>query len=328
MASFQIINMGDGLGDCFLIHLKNDFNEECLILVDGRTGAESNGFFESLKKRINTYEKIDYMIITHIDNDHVGGIIRLLQLPEYDPVRRKLEQTIVIYNYVTRSVINYRHAEILEQALSNHKVVHTSKKDYIPYSCQILQLLSFEKRKTFDVDTKNKSCAYLTLFHPDKLGIDEVYQDYEVKRRNGERKPKKGLVNRQSIAFLLEFAGKRVLFGGDGYMDQLVEKIEQLKNIDTAVIDLIKIPHHGAEKNNKGLADFAKKHKCTRFIVTGENTWGKMNPEAHPSKNVLNDLYDKLHLLEGKILTIYSSINMMEYEYGNEIFCNKEEIDV
>lgn len=328
MGSFQIINIGEGLGDCFLIHIKNNLEWQCVILVDGRTGSETNGFMDKLKQQINTYEKIDYMIITHIDNDHIGGIIKLLRLPSNDPIRRKLERTMVIYNYVTRCVINYEHASILEEGLLSHTVIPTSRKSYIPYSCPVLKLLSFEKRKIFDVDMEDKRCAYLTLFHPDKQGIDEVYRDYEEKQRKGEKNPKKELVNQQSIAFLLEFAGKKVLFTGDGYIDQLAEKVEQLKNMETAPIELIKIPHHGAEGNNKGLADFAKKHQCTRFIVTGEKVWRKTNQGLHPAENILNDLYNKLHGLDGNQLKIYSFIDMKEYENSGKIFCTEEVIDV
>lgn len=328
MKCFQIISLGEGLGDCFLIHIRNNLGWQCVILVDGRTGAETTGFMDHLKRQIDAYEKIDYIIITHIDDDHVGGIIKLLQLPQTDSVSRKLERTVVIYNYVTRCVINYEHAAILEEELLNYTVVPTSRKNYIPYSCPVLKLLSFDKRKTFDIDSEDKRCAYLTLFHPDKLGIDEVYNDYEEKQRKGEKQPQKELVNRQSIAFLLEYEEKKVLFGGDGYMDQLAEKLEQLKNMEIAQIELIKIPHHGAAVNNKGLADFAKKHQCTRFIVTGEKVWRRTNQRLHPAEDVLNDLYEKLYLLNEKQLKIYSSIDMSEYEHGGEIFCNNDVINV
>jgi metal-dependent hydrolase (beta-lactamase superfamily II) len=324
MTEFEIISLGDGLGDCFFIHIKNDLDWECVILVDGRTGAVTTGFMDILKKQIDVYEKIDYMVITHIDNDHLGGIIKLLQLPQDDLVRKKLEKTVVIYNYVTRCVINYNHAATLERELLNHTVVPTSRKDYITYSCPILKLLSFEKRKIFDVNTGDKRCAYLTLLHPNKLGIDEVYQDYEEKQRKGVKTPKKELVNRQSIAFLFEFAGKKVLFGGDGYIDELGEKVEQLKNMKTTKIDLIKIPHHGAQDNNNELADFSKRHQCTRFIITGETVWRGL----HPAESVLEDLYSNLYYLNEYPLKIYSSINMSDYAYGDKIFFDEKVIGV
>ncbi len=328
MASFQITSLGEGMGDCFLIHIKNDLDWECVILVDGRIGAESTGFMDDLKTKINAYDKIDYMVITHIDNDHVGGIIKLLQLPSTHCVRQKLDRTVVIYNYVTRCVINYEHAVTLEQELLNHTVIPTSRKDYIPYSCPVLKLLSFEKRKTFDISSGDKRCAYMTLLHPDKQGIDAVYQDYEDKQRKGKKDAEKELVNRQSIAFLLEFEEKKVLFCGDGYMEQLAEKVEQLKNMKNAPIEVIKIPHHGAYENNKGLADFAKRHKCNRFIVTGDKKWSATNPRRHPKEEVLDDLYKKLHPLKKKSLKIYSASDMSEYAHGGEIFYNEETIDV
>lgn len=323
MESFQIINLGDGLGDCFLIQIKNSLDRECVILVDGRTGTETTGFMEKLREQINEYEKIDYMVITHIDYDHVGGIIKLLQSSRTEPVYKRLERTVVIYNYVTRCVINYDHADILEEGLLEHTVISTSKKDYVPYSCPVLKLLSFEKRKKFDVDIQDGGYAYMTLLHPDKAGIDEVYHDYEKKQRKGSKYPDKKLVNRQSIAFLLEFAGKKVLFGGDGYIKELADKVEQLKNMTNTRIDLIKIPHHGAKDNNGGLVDFSKKHQCSRFIVTGEKKWSKVNSAVHPAVDLLNDMYNNLPSPK-----IYSSIDMTEYEHSKEMFCDEKEINV
>lgn len=327
MPCFEIINLGKGLGDCFFIHIKNELDWECVILVDGRTGSENEGFFDELKAKIDIYEKIDYMVVTHIDSDHVGGIIKLLQLPVTDPVRKKLEKTIVIYNYVTRNVINYDHAEILERELLSHTVISTSRKNYTTYCSPVLKILSFEKRTKFDVSAGNKRCAYLTLLHPDKAGIDEVYQDYEEKLRKGEKNPRLKLVNKQSIAFLLEFKDKKVLFPGDGEMKLLIKKVEEMKNMETAKIDLIKIPHHGAKENNEGLVDFAKKHQCTRFIVTGEKIWSRTNLRLHPAVELLDDMYRKLYLENGNQLKIYSSIDMREYEHSTEIFVDEEVID-
>ncbi|MHA3062036.1 ComEC/Rec2 family competence protein [Acinetobacter sp. ANC 4636] len=63
-----------GNGDCISVQVKNHF-----ILIDGGT-VES---FDDWKTQIiGVIEKIDTLIITHIDNDHVNGIIKLLQHPQ------------------------------------------------------------------------------------------------------------------------------------------------------------------------------------------------------------------------------------------------------
>ncbi|WP_394146882.1 MBL fold metallo-hydrolase [Shewanella atlantica] len=61
-------------GDCVSIETESEF-----ILIDGGT-AQS---FDSWKTQIvGQLEKIDSVIVTHIDNDHVNGVIKLLMHPE------------------------------------------------------------------------------------------------------------------------------------------------------------------------------------------------------------------------------------------------------
>lgn len=64
-------------GDCFLITINN---ENIHILIDGGT-AETYRYY--LKRRLlqlrSEGKVIDLLIVTHIDNDHIGGIIELLK---------------------------------------------------------------------------------------------------------------------------------------------------------------------------------------------------------------------------------------------------------
>jgi len=59
-----------GNGDCILI----ESSDSC-ILVDGGTAAS----YDTWKNRINKLEKINCIVVTHIDSDHVNGIIKLLE---------------------------------------------------------------------------------------------------------------------------------------------------------------------------------------------------------------------------------------------------------
>lgn len=70
----KVIMNKAGNGDCISLQ-----TEEKFILIDGGT-AQS---FEEWKNQvIGVVNKIDILIITHIDSDHVNGIIRLLQHPQ------------------------------------------------------------------------------------------------------------------------------------------------------------------------------------------------------------------------------------------------------
>ncbi|MBW2011233.1 MAG: MBL fold metallo-hydrolase [Deltaproteobacteria bacterium] len=59
-----------GNGDCILIQ-----TDSTNILVDGRTAAS----FRSWHKNIQNIKKLDAVFITHIDDDHVNGIIKFIE---------------------------------------------------------------------------------------------------------------------------------------------------------------------------------------------------------------------------------------------------------
>ena len=60
-------------GDCFLIRYKSKN-----ILIDSGYKTTSNLLIKDLKEISKVGECIDLLIITHIDNDHIGGAIKLL----------------------------------------------------------------------------------------------------------------------------------------------------------------------------------------------------------------------------------------------------------
>lgn len=59
-----------GNGDCILI----ESGQDC-ILVDGGTASS----YATWKNRVNLLKKINCVVVTHIDSDHVNGIIKLLE---------------------------------------------------------------------------------------------------------------------------------------------------------------------------------------------------------------------------------------------------------
>lgn len=315
MEKLIIQNMGIDLGDFFFIELVKN-GTKCVIMVDGHT--VKNGYTKSAKSQIENYDKIDYLIITHIDGDHIKGVKKFWEDKSLDS---KFEDTVIIYNFVTQNRVNYKDAFKFEKAIDGHYVIPTGRYDYINFSNELLRVISLDKRTKFDV---NDTYAYLTLVAPDRAGIQAVYEDYCDKLRTAENniqniaQPENNITNHNSIVFLLEFAGKKLLFMGDNDIDRIGPLIDGLKNMEKATIDLIKIGHHGAWNENKTLVEFAKKHKCNHMIVTGEQTWQR----KHPDERIMNELnasgITDIHL--------HTKINFAPSTFPNIQLSNKQEI--
>lgn len=213
----------------FFIEIENGGNRS-IIMVDGRKGDGRS--LEEIKEEIGRYKSIDYLIVTHIDNDHINGILKIFNLPKTDPVRQAFDNTIILYNYVTKPVINYSHAREFEKLIQDNSVISTVKKCYRKYFSPCLKILSAAQRKELDPREQEgfENHAVLTILHPHKEGVEKVYKDY-IAHPN---KPKYELVNKNSIAFLLEYGERAALFTGDCYMKDIVNGIDQLKNMKTA----------------------------------------------------------------------------------------------
>ena len=283
MEKLVIQNIGKDLGDFFFIELEKN-GVKCVIMVDGHTAK--NGYVEEAKKLLKKYDKIDYLIVTHVDGDHIKGILRFWKTKRY---RSKFEDTVIIYNFVTQKTVNYKDAFKFEKMVDGNYVIPTGRYDYINFSNELLRVLSLEKRTKFDI---NDTYAYLTLIAPDKAGIQAVYEDYcnKLKAKSGDitkiEQPENDITNHNSIVFLLEFAGKKLLFMGDNDISTMEPLIDGLKNMSNAKIDVIKIGHHGAKDENERLVEFAKNHRCNQLIVTGETEWN----EKHPDKDIMAEL--------------------------------------
>lgn len=301
MRIFKIRNVGRNHGDCFFLEIGNAICRN-IIMVDGRRGDKES--LEEISDAVLEYKQIDYLIITHVDEDHLLGIKKLFDRKKEDPVRKAFANTVILYNYVSRPVISYQQAKEFEKLILEHTVISTVMKNYTFYSSPCLKIISSEMRRELDPREQGEY-AVLTLLHPKREGVEKLYKDYLKWERN-QGKPDNLLINQQSIVFLLEYGENCVLFTGDCNMDQVMEEIDQLKHMrqgkEYRKIDLIKLAHHGANENNKGLPQFAANHKCNRYYVTGKEVWdGK-----HPSQKLLQDLTQKV----GEKIYVYTQVNI------------------
>lgn len=285
MDNFEIENLSNGQADSFLIRIENKNGDDCYILVDGnREGIGSEGLTNTIGK-ISKLKRLDYVIITHVDNDHLGGILSLFDSDENDnpSIKKQMANTIIIYNSITTGLISYKQAQRFEKLIHSRRVINSYNLHY-KNDTSFLQILSMRQRKILE---KKEGCVYLTFLSPDKEGVKKVVNDYNRYINKLKNKENSKLINENSIVFLLEYNDKAVLFTGDANIKDINEKLITFNSLST--ISLIKIPHHGAEKNNLFLCDLAKKYTCREFILTVDNAWDKL----HPDESIIKTLYDE-----------------------------------
>jgi beta-lactamase superfamily II metal-dependent hydrolase len=277
---FEIINLSINQADCFLIILETNQNKRITILVDGN---KENSDMSHIRNEIDQYGKLDFIVVTHVDDDHLGGIIQLLN----DESNEVVKDTKIIYNHVVKKIISYKQAKQFEDIIKGREIINSYMNSYDSY--EFMDILSMEDRKLcVDIGTEDR--AFLTFINPKGTDISKVHNNC-IKVLNDEKKRENSkLINRNSIVFMLEFNDKKALFTGDSTWKYIQKSLDTIFLEDEGYdMNLIKIPHHGAYDNNIELSDYAQKHNTEIFLVTGNQEWDK----NHPSEKLISELKDK-----------------------------------
>lgn len=109
-------------GDCFLISVDNNYH----ILVDGGTPYTYTHYLKArLIKLAKEKKAIDLLIVTHIDNDHIGGIIPFIKengrafSPQIIPVREVWYNSYRHLQFDKNGKMGFREREILNSIVAN-----------------------------------------------------------------------------------------------------------------------------------------------------------------------------------------------------------------
>ena len=246
----HFINVGQG--DSTLIELPDGK----IMLIDGGDSRDSTE--KKILRRLNALgiNTIDYLIVTHADLDHCGG---LNEVVKYKKIRNaylpfiKLDESSEyarLYKSLTESDCNW--------AYSSSKLTNiTSMSEAYPFKAAFLYPHS---------DDVNGSIA------------------------SGEL-PSEGADNDYSAVVYLEYAGTRALFTGDAPREIEQEIIDSDKlglhdkiGVSLKDLDLFKVAHHGSKDANGW--DFLNYISPRTAVIS----CGKDNAYGNPSETVLGRL--------------------------------------
>lgn len=285
-----------GQGDFFLIKVSDATGKYFNLMVDcGKTNV-----LEDLKDALNG-QRLNGIVVTHVDNDHIVGVIDLLENCEtYD----FLNNVFIIYNKYDETLITYDkgnklHEEIrrrLSQKMliksyarnynrENKVIERRRKKEELP-----VHILSKVQRGLMSADMLEKEHVYITLLSPDIDTLKKLMRNWKkVTESSTKVQEDSELKNQSSISFLLEFNEKKVLMMGDGTVKDVYEILKEFKGVEN--IDYIKLSHHGARNNNEGIEKFVDTFSCKKYGVTIKE--GQTGETKHPNRDVIKGLFER-----------------------------------
>jgi hypothetical protein len=132
------------------------------------------------------------------------------------------------------------------------------------------------------------------VLHPDQKRLLEMQKQWDDDLRKAKKKGDDSIIlasiskkdtspfNLASIVCLVEFSGKRILLTGDARDDDILEGLRGAKIMDDKDhihVDILKIPHHGSERNMS--REFFEHVTADHYVISG-------NGEHHnPDKSML-----------------------------------------
>lgn len=337
------INESKQSGDCILLRFGNLFegkDKQYVFVVDGGFSDTAKAIKEHLKEYYNCFYDGKYhitgMVLSHTDQDHISGLVALLEDDEV-----LLHNLIVNVPWLTLNRTWFRDGRITDGSL---------RKELKDVFDKLLSLITLAKDKHkakiwYAVDNLGEltcGAAKFTLLGPDKNFYNTCIANSEKTREMADRvatlektsvssldKEEKyvpnhiewpeedstSAINESSIVFLFEYEGIKILFTGDSGREGLANALQYADDhlIELSDVQIIKMPHHGSRHNIEPsfLDRFTKTNK-TCYISCAPNDEGH-----HPSKRLVNLLNEKgFRVITTSGSTVHRSNNAPERNWA------------
>lgn len=341
-----------GPGDSFLISFPIEkFN----VLVDGGYKATYTKQIEKeLIKIKDRGESLDLLVITHIDNDHINGIIELIKKNGSFEDSKIIKINEIWFNSYFNSPsfnedykISKEALEILKKSIQQNDSENYSGDIGIEEAKSLSKLLlegKYQVNTSFDFLSVyyEKDCTfgfnkniYFKIVSPTiedlwkldeefmkKIGaaekktilgynteVAELYEKYIISLENEslgsgrfnlsgnndieelaalEDIEKNSLNNTCSIAFIVEYRKKKMLFLGDASLNIYRGALENIYKDKIPSFDLVKVSHHGSKYNIS--SDFLKKIKCKKFLISTDGSGNHEHPDKETIAKILKNV--------------------------------------
>jgi len=266
------------------------------MLIDGGPAESLPTLLSVLKNECsNGALRINYLVVTHYDLDHIKGIIELL-----DSIPVWLEIGEIWFNghhhLIPPDILGPQEGDFLSELI---------RRINIPWNISFRRNNSDERGGRILQTSSSVALPGgmdVRILSPDESGLSALAKDWsdpelpptepesvpsDMMGRGDEWPPKQhslygqaafvsdtSIPNRSSIALLLTYEGKHVILAGDAHCNVIYDGLS-LHLPEEQPIDLLKVSHHGSKGNtDKRLLE---RLNCRQFLIS---TSGKIH--KHP----------------------------------------------
>jgi beta-lactamase superfamily II metal-dependent hydrolase len=280
-------------GDCILVSHEGA-SGVVNILIDGGTSAtfkngprqRSDGALcKALDELKEKGQLIDLAVLTHIDEDHIKGLIKAFEAPGYLNGLVKsiwFNSSRIITQYFDKPEIPENNILLTDDSpqtsVQQGKDLETLldeigceralliKAGQIhcvgPFKLTVLSPVRNQlERLLHEWPSEDESGATAAHDNDYQLTLKEIWEADEFKSDSS-------VYNGSSIAFLLEVDNTKMLFLGDAHDEVVVESLKKLGFSETnkLKLDLVKVSHHGSQYNTS--SEFLSFLQSSRYIIS------------------------------------------------------------
>ncbi|MEZ7506057.1 ComEC/Rec2 family competence protein [Flavobacterium sp. Arc2] len=302
-------------GDSILISLQDTDGSDKNILIDGGIkktyktdkGSKGKPEFGELKIIIDTIRNnnkfIDLLIITHIDEDHIGGIIKWFN--DDENAFKLIKEVWFNSGKGIATFLKQSENKDLEHLINSDKTTLTSIDQGIDFSEYITEkgilftdiILQANELRRFGYDFK--------ILSPNKTKLELLLKEWKIKEPNLNTASKpndyaktikehlandifledNAYPNGSSIAFILKKEEDNFLFLGDSHPSVIVEGLNNFNYCEDnkLIAKFVKVSHHGSKGNTS--IELLKCINSKNFMVSTNGSG-----DQHPHKQLLSRL--------------------------------------
>lgn len=284
------------------------------MLIDG---GPSRNYDERLKPALlsllNHQTTINDIVISHVDNDHIMGVLDLLTALQFQQDTGEtpfLTITNLWFNSFNNTIgtkdIEKRMAKINQVASLNKvnmlamehtltgikegsRVVFRAEKLGIPVNKDAVDGFFLASKNKRPISRENME---IIIAGPTAANLTKLQKEWEEWISNNEReiaagrytpeaaqKLDRSVPNLSSIVMLVKADGKTILLTGDCRSDHLQQGLIEtgLSSDGSLHVDVFKVQHHGSCRNIKG-PEFFEQVTADTYIISADGTYN--NPDV------------------------------------------------
>lgn len=284
-----------GKGDCLLLKYQGRSGKNRNILVDSGTSRFERQLSQLEQNIIDAGEQIDLVVITHVDNDHLGGLLSL------ERHGTPLCANRFIINHPDVGSAPGWEGDIPLSVRTNSELFHMlSRRDTALCGAVRGEVICLDGAKLYFTGPTQERLNNLfgsTIQDTPLGGGSDWGAGLEKLMESPLPARDMSANNAASIVFVFEHMGVRLLFTGDGIPEDILDGLRTRglpRTKDGRIrFEAVKLPHHGSARNiSEGMPNVIDTH---RFIICADGS-------QHPDKLTVAKLlkwYDTVEIVSG-----------------------------